>query len=399
MSIMTKTAARRLAWAVLAIIATPLALPAWAQQGNAPSPEVAAARAEFAAACNKAATTSNGASRTMSSTWFGSASERARRVLTLDDAVQAKRDALKGMPDRVAAEIATFLGQQRREAEEEQRTHHQAVPNPLPGLDLECIKQYVAFLQAVDAPSLAIAKREAGEATAAEVEQQKEARQAQLKAEDEANAEQLRRRKEAAAAAAQAEQERLDHQAAAAAAQRKEAEEEAAQALKEQTERTAQAQAAAADARKAAESAAQIAKLHDEEQAALEARRQADAAAKEAQERAAREADEQVADQAARAREETQRREAEKLPPCADDAVLEALKGAVADSPAGKMEGLRVLGIDNVADRPGIALDIVAPKRFCIAKLKTTAGTLGSGYTVTWMSGDHDQIWVEVTIP
>lgn len=397
MSTLKKTAALLLTWAALPIMAAAIAVPARAGQDAAQPPQVVAARAEFAAACNTAIAASDGASRTMSSGWFAPPN-RAQRILSLDDAVQARRDALKGMPDRLAGEVAGFQTQQRRETELE-RSRHLATPDRLGPLDLECIKQYLAFLKALDEPSLAIAKREAGEDSAAEVERQKEARQAQQKAEDEANAEQLRRRKEAADAAAQAERDRLEHQAAAAAAQRKEAEEQAAQALKLQAERTAQAEAAAADAKKAAETAAQLAKLQDQEQAALEARRKADAATKEAQERAAREADDQAADQAARVAQEAQRREAEKLPACADDAVLEALKGAVADSPAGKVAGLRVFGIENPTDHPGTALDIVTPKRFCIARLMTTGGEMGSGYTVRWASKDHDQFWVELSIP
>jgi uncharacterized protein len=202
------------------------------------------ARDAFAAACSKAIPLKG-----FANSWFQQPS--SRKIRTMEQAVQARRDALRTGHDdlthtiqEIEHAIDTMEGLRRR--------------NPgdrvLP-LDEECAKRYIAFLMSIDESSWDLARKGAAQESAAGIERQRQARDAQQRAADEAATEQARQQKEAQAAAAQAEEVRQQREAAiaVAAVQRKEADEAAAAALKRQTEDTARAVAEAAGQNKAAE--------------------------------------------------------------------------------------------------------------------------------------------------
>jgi TPR repeat protein len=85
----------------------------------------------------------------------------------------------------------------------------------IPSSDEECAQTYIALLKSFDAPSWEIARKEAAQSSAANIEQQRQMREAQQRASDEVAAEQARQQKEAKDAAAQADSERRQRAAAA----------------------------------------------------------------------------------------------------------------------------------------------------------------------------------------
>jgi chemotaxis protein histidine kinase CheA len=376
--------------------------PARAQDDQ--NPDLSTVHAEFAAACDKAiAGPGRGygftAANVFSSLSSGRIPNPQGRIPNLQAAVKAKEAMLKDGYDPIAPEIKTFQGYY----------NTLAMRPDLHGvLDQQCFQNYIAYLKAVDAPALELAKKEAAQGSAALIEQQRQMREAQQRAADESAAEQARQRKEVQAAAAQAEEEREQHQAAADAAHRKEAAEADAATLKRQTEETARAVAEAAEQKRAAATATALAKLkadaeaakadaaeavqkqHAEEQLALATQQRAEAAAKEEQERPAREAAAKAAQAAAKAAQE----EAEKLPACNDAAVLNTVKTSFADSPPGKVEGFRVSGFEDVRS---ISLDVTPAKRYCSATMLTTAGAISGTYTIRW-TGAHGDIWIEAKL-
>jgi hypothetical protein len=390
--------------AILILVSATTAMPAHSQQDEAQSQDPAATRAAFSTACDKAMvshqTVIGQYQGTGALTYFGQVQDRRNRIQSLEVAVQKRRDALRIGVDPVDREIQTFqkiimqseatlrrLGGTGHESRQSQEQRADWVA------DEECYRRYVAFLQSIAAPSLEIMKQELAQASDSRIEQQRQARETQYKAADESAAEQTRERKEADFIAEQAEKERQLREVAAAAVRQKEANEAAATALRLQAQRTAEAEAAAAEQKTAAENAAALAKLQMAEQAALESRRQAEVAAREEQERPAREA----AVRAAQVATAEARSAAEKLPTCTDAKVLETVKEGVANSPAGKVVGLRVLGIEDARDGY-FPLDVEHQKRNCSANLLTTGGTIVGNYTIRWTNKDRDEIWVETEL-
>jgi uncharacterized protein YhaN len=259
-------------------------------------------------------------------------------VRSLEDAVQARRNALKTGKDRLSQLIQyTQKYIAAMEKEGQSRADRRVPAEPRYTLAVECVRRYLTYLESVDAPSWEIARNAAGQESDARIEQQRRALEAQQRAVDEAAAERERHQKEAEVVAAQIEEKRKQREAAAAVMQRKEVEEATA---KEEWQRPAR-----------------------------------EAAAKAAQ---------NVADAA--------QREAEKLPGCADVAILKSVKGIVAASPAGVTQGLRISGLEEILS---VHLDTEPAKRFCSATMMTTAGAINGVYTIRWTEA-HDNVWIEV---
>jgi uncharacterized protein len=266
-------------------------------------------------------------------------------IRNLEDAVLARRDALKTGKDPLSEAIQDTQKAISRMENEGLKNRGRGVPaDPRLTLAEECFSRYLAYLESVDAPSWDIARKAAEQESGARVEQQRQALESQERAADEVAAEQARQRKEAALV----DESRQRHEAAAAVARRQEAEEEAAATQKRQEEATA----------------------------------------KEESERPAREAAAKIAQNA----EEAARREAEKLPACADVAILKSVKEIVAASPAGVTDGLRISGLEEIRS---VRLDTEPAKRFCSAKIMTTAGTMNGVYTIKWTEA-HDNVWIEI---
>jgi len=254
-------------------------------------------------------------------------------ILDLEQAVQARKDALRTGNDPLMVVI-----QKTQESISRLEKDHRDQPTDLNNPpDQECFKRYLAFLESVDAPSWVIARKAAEQDSAARIEEQRRVLEAKERAAAEVAAEQARRQKEAEVIKAQMDENRKQREAAAAVAQRKDAE---AAAAKEEWERPAREAAA-----KAAQNAADALK-----------------------------------------------REAEKLPACADNNIIKSVKEIVAASPAGVTQGLRISGLEEISS---VRLDTEPAKRFCSAKMMTTAGTINGVYTIRWTEA-HDNVWVEI---
>ena len=115
-------------------------------------------------------------------------------------------------------------------------------------------------------------------------------------------------------------------------------------------------------------------------------------------EQARKRAERDAADAARAAAKAEAQREVDTLPACDDSTILRAVKGIIAGSPAGKMNGLRVSGFEQVRDGSyGIGPDITLPKRYCLATFLTTAGALKGTYSIRWTEA-HDDIWIEAKL-
>lgn len=104
----------------------------------------------------------------------------------------------------------------------------------------------------------------------------------------------------------------------------------------------------------------------------------------------------EAADAARAAATAAAQREVDTLPACDDATVLRAVKGMLADSPAGKLVGLRVSGFEQVRDTTS-GVDVAHPHRYCSANLLTTAGAMRGSYKIRWTEA-HDDIWVEARL-
>ena len=186
----TKNTSSRIGFIALALASVAISAPARAQQDD---PTTTA----FVAAC-KQAVTFPGYART----WFGmGAATGIMRIRTLDQAVQARKDALRSGVDEL-----TRTMQQVQQAIDRLEESRRRTPNDkFSPIEEECARRYVAYLQSLDAPSWEIARKAAADETAAKLAQQQQFLQAQQQAQDAAAAETARQQKEAAIAAAQAE--------------------------------------------------------------------------------------------------------------------------------------------------------------------------------------------------
>jgi hypothetical protein len=183
-------------------------------QDEAQPPQVTAAHAAFVAACNRAIS----ASKSYSWNQF-TQPQSVSRIRDLQAAVQAKKAMLRtGREDPIAREIGLF----QHEIDSIERTTRRPPGSTLP-LDEECNRTYIAFLRAVDAPALELAKKEAAQESAGVIEQQRQEREHHQAIVDAAAAERARRQKEAEIAAAQAGEEQLQRERAAIAAAHREA--------------------------------------------------------------------------------------------------------------------------------------------------------------------------------
>jgi hypothetical protein len=329
---------------------------------NVSIPGSAETSESFAEACDKPSLYSKGlGAGNGRSRFYMFGSERDRRIHKVEEAAQRRNDSLKSGVDPLEREITIFrklikvVGEQVNQLNPNRDL--KAFTADL-SADIDCFSRYVAFLDSVDVQSLELLKRQMEQASAARIIEQRQAREAAQRLRELATAEAALRQKEAEIIAQEAEEARQQREAASIAAQKKVVEDAAAREERERPLREAQAKAATATA----------------EQEHLK---------------------QEIASQAAKQAEAEKQEEAEKLPPCASSEVLTALKGAVADSPAGKTVGLRVLGIENPVAR---SLDLYTPKRFCSATLITSAGTDTGSYTVRWADKLRRTFWVELTL-
>jgi uncharacterized protein len=113
-------------------------------------------------------------------------------------------------------------------------------------------------------------------------------------------------------------------------------------------------------------------------------------------ERARKQAERDAADAAYREAKAAAQREVDSLPTCDNATVLGAVKGMLADSPAGRLSGLRVSGFEQVRDTTS-GVDVAHPHRYCSANLLTTAGAMRGAYSIRWTEA-HDDIWVEARL-
>ena len=211
------SAPQRLAVLSFSLALTAAASPAQAQQDNA-------ATAALVAACNQAIPLKGFASR-----WFGNGPVAGTmQIRNLDQAVEARKGALRGANDSLAMAIKNVQGtigileDSRRRAPGDRHAP----------IELDCAQHYLAYLQSLDAPSWELARKALADASAAQLAQQREELEARQKVQDAAADEEARRQQEIAlttaklnAEAAQHEKERQYAVEAAAAAGKAQAEE------------------------------------------------------------------------------------------------------------------------------------------------------------------------------
>ena len=190
-----KKTSSRIGLIAIALAAAAISAPVRAQQDDATT-------AAFVAACKQAIPLGAPAGN-----WFGRAwSGGTVKILTLDQAVQARKKALSTGYDDLARSIWVVQdGIKNMHYLQTKGIGVGTAGEKNATIQEECGQRYIAFLQSIDAPSWEIARTALAQESAAVIAQQSQAVQAQQQAQEAAAAETARRQKEAAIAAAQAE--------------------------------------------------------------------------------------------------------------------------------------------------------------------------------------------------